>query len=216
MARDDWFRRTTWSALDAADFQARLKRSRGNASKAQYLRIQAVYLAEAGNHEAALSLLDQQLRDHPTSFETTQSLLQRAQSLDALDHQEEAIASYRASLKAQTDFPNVRSGVELYFAWFVVMRKLASLYDDALRLLEQYESRPGIRLPVEQFRCAVVRAFIADERGQTDASRHFAVRARQAAAADHSGLRYHPKLGLAEPIDSEVAQRLAAIGGADY
>jgi tetratricopeptide (TPR) repeat protein len=214
MARDDWFRRTTWSAQDAADFQARLNRSRRDAAKAQYLRIQAVYLAEAGNHEAALSLLAQQLGEHPSSFQTALSLLQRALSLDALGRHEEAIASYRASLEAEAEFPNVRSGVEVYFAWFVVMRNLAWLYDEALRLLEQYESRPGLRLPAEQFRCAVVRALIADERGQAAASRQFAALAQQAAAADHSGLRYHPKLGLAGPIDSAVAQRLAAIGGA--
>ena len=118
------FRRTTWSAQDRADFQARLKRSRGDTTKAQYLRIQSLYLAESGYHEAALSLLDQQLRDHPSSFQTAHSLLQRAQSLDALGRHEEAIASYRASLKVQAESPNFQSGVELYFAWFVVMRKL--------------------------------------------------------------------------------------------
>ena len=54
-------------------------------------------------------------------------------------------------------------------------------------------------------------ALIADERGQAEASRQFAAVAQQAAAADHSGFKYHPNLGLAGPIDSALAQRLADI-----
>lgn len=213
MGRDDWFRRTTWTERDAEEFQARLKRCRGDGSKAQYLYVQAYHLAEAGNHEAALALLDQQLRDYPGAYVTTpRSLIQRAESLDALDRADEAIAGYRDALKAREDAPNVLTGVEPSFAWFIIVRKLAPLYDEALRLLEDYESGPGGSMfPVERFRVAVIRALIAWEREEVAAARRFADLARREAAMKHSGLRYHPDVGLVEGIDPQVAARLAVI-----
>jgi len=213
MGRDDWHRRTTWTERDAEEFQARLKRSRGDFSKAQSLRIQAYHLAEVGNHEAALALLDQQLRDYPgESVATPRSLLQRAESLAALDRPDEAIAGYRDALKAREEFPNILTGVELSFAWFIMVRKLAPLYDEALRLLQDRELHPGaLMFPAERFRLAAIRAVIAWERGEVEVSRRFADLARQEAAREHSGLRYHPDLGLVGQIDPDVAARLAAI-----
>jgi len=46
MATEEWFRNTTWNKDIDAEFEARLKRSRGSFHKAQYLRIQAGYLLD--------------------------------------------------------------------------------------------------------------------------------------------------------------------------
>jgi hypothetical protein len=46
---NDWYRKTTWSEADQADFFARFKRSRTPYNKAQYLRIQANYLEGVGS-----------------------------------------------------------------------------------------------------------------------------------------------------------------------
>jgi hypothetical protein len=59
----DWFRKTSWSETDQADFFARLKRSRGASNKAQYLRIQASHLEGVGSPgllRASLTLLDKE------------------------------------------------------------------------------------------------------------------------------------------------------------
>ena len=49
MATDDWYRNTSWNNHIEADFEGRLKRSRGAYNKAQYLRIQAGYLLDASD-----------------------------------------------------------------------------------------------------------------------------------------------------------------------
>jgi hypothetical protein len=101
----------------------------------------------------------------------------------------------------------------LHFAWFIAVRNLAPYYDEAIRLVQQYESSTSLLFPIDRFRCAAICALIAHERGQTEASRQYAAIARQAASEDHSGLRYHPALGLVGSLDSKIAERLAAIDG---
>ena len=69
MATDDWFRNTTWNNTIEADFEARLKRSRGAFHKAQYLRIQAGYLLDNSNKNiqlVGLKLMERLISDFPT------------------------------------------------------------------------------------------------------------------------------------------------------
>lgn len=84
MSITDWFRRSSWTARDREEFDARLQRSRGPANKAQYLRIQALHLAEAGLHTAAIDLLDKLLREFPCRTELASAHQQRAESLAKL------------------------------------------------------------------------------------------------------------------------------------
>jgi tetratricopeptide (TPR) repeat protein len=213
MGRDDWYRRTSWTAQDAADFQARLKRSRGDGSKAQYLRIQAYRLAEVGLHEPSLQLTDQLLREHPEPFELASTYEQRANSYAALGNYVEAIENFRISLAAQQQYPNVRTNVALSFAWFIILSRQAELYGEVEPLLQQYSADHGIMFPLDRFKRAVVRALLADELGHPTEARTFADEALAAAGEQHSGLRYHAQLGLVGEMPAEVAKRLAAIGG---
>lgn len=212
MGREEWFRRKTWTAEDTAEFQARLKRSRGEFKKAQYLRIQALHLAEAGNHGVALELLGQLLRDWPAESELASAHLQMAESYAAMGNDEAAIGSFRASLAAQEAYRGIRTNVALAFAWFIVMRRRDVLYDEVGPLLIKYEKDVGLMFPVQRFKCAVIRALLAWEWGYRDEAKRFADEAQRAADEGHSRLRYHAKLGLVDSIPAEVAQRLAVIG----
>jgi hypothetical protein len=58
MSPGDWFRQTTWSAGQAASFFQRLERSRSPFHRAQYLRVQAVTLANSGERDNLLVALD--------------------------------------------------------------------------------------------------------------------------------------------------------------
>src|SRR5258706_6724492 len=173
MGRVEWFRRTTWTPQDAAECQSRLSRSRGDAGKAQYLRIQAVHLAEVGNHKAALSLIEHLLTNHRVEFELAATYIQRAESCAALGDDEEAVVSFRRSLAAKAKHPGVRPGVELAFAWFIALGRRVELYGEVEGLLRQYEG-DGLTFPVERFKCAVVRALIAAEQGRHADAKAFA------------------------------------------
>jgi tetratricopeptide (TPR) repeat protein len=213
MPRDDWYRHSMWSAAEQQDFFARLKRSRTAANKAQYVRIQASCLADAGHHRAAVELLDLLFRDFPERFELAQSHLQKALCLIELNEPERAITEFRASLQSQREYPNVGTTCWLRFPWFIVRQQLADLYDEALAVLEEFRSDTRLAFPVDRYRFAAVRALIAQARNDIESAREFAKVAIQCATAQHSGFRYHPDIGLVDKLDADVHNRLTALLG---
>ena len=84
MSKLEWYRRTTWTDVDRVDFDTRLKRSRGTGNKAQYLRIQAYHLAEVGNEEGAIQLLDRLFAEFPEKLQLAQAHEQKGSSLARL------------------------------------------------------------------------------------------------------------------------------------
>ena len=69
MANDDWYRNKSWDNEIEADFETRLKRSRGAYNKAQYLRIQASYFLKSldtKNQLVGLNLMERLIKDYPT------------------------------------------------------------------------------------------------------------------------------------------------------
>lgn len=68
MSKDDWYRNTNWNDQIESEFEARLKRSRGNFHKAQYLRIQASYLLDSStteNQKKGIQLMKRVINDYP-------------------------------------------------------------------------------------------------------------------------------------------------------
>jgi tetratricopeptide (TPR) repeat protein len=196
MSKLEWFRRATWTDADREDFNARLKRSRGAGNKAQYLRIQAVHLAEAGHHEGAIELLDRMFVEFPEKIQLAQAHAQKADSLAKLGQIDAAIQEYRAGLQAEREFPNVRTNAWLDFGWLVVEKQMAELYEEVSRVLQEFREEGGLKLPAREYRYAAIQALLADARAERARAREFAKQALAEAAKDHSGLRYHPTVGL--------------------
>lgn len=211
MGRDDWFRRMTWSPTDAEEFQLRLRRSRTDFHKAQYLRIQAGHLHGVGLHAAALSLLEQLWTDYPVRTELASAYELAARIHDALNQVEAAVEFYRRTIQYEAEFPNVRTGCELSYSVFVVLRKLEARYDEVLELLIMYEQAGEIAFPLQRYQLAAARALIAAERGEWAAARCHAGEAQAAAVEKHSGFRFHPEVGLVNDRSSPLAARLSAI-----
>ncbi len=211
MGRDDWFRRTTWTEKDKAAFFERLGRSRGAGNKAQYVRIQAAHLAQAGLHNDAIELLDLFFVEFPDDLFRAMAHHQKAQSLAATGQTEAAIEQFRLTIQAEQDRPNVRTQVWLDFPWFVATNRMRDLYDEALGVLDRH--RASLLLPVEEYRMAATCALLAAEDGRTADAREQARLALAAAAKEHSGLRYHPTLGLVEEQDKAVRNRLEGLAG---
>ena len=193
MARDDWFRRTTWSAADAKEFFARLKRSRPS-SKAQYLRIQAHTLAETRQDalsRVALELLQQLFAEFPESPELASAHLQAARCQDKLGDIQSALSHFRLSLEALAKRPNHDPGTALEYPWFVARRELEDEYDAALDVLK----RAHLAFPIQALKAAAIRALIASARGDRQAAQ-YAQEALDAAGLRQSSFRYHRGLGL--------------------
>ena len=117
MGRDDWYRHTTWTENDQAEFFERLRRSRGTFHKAQYMRIQALYLPQSGLHAEALTLLNMQLRDYPEEdTQVTGALLQKAECLWSIGDHHGAFETYTNALAAQRRSPGRVHHVAISFA----------------------------------------------------------------------------------------------------
>lgn len=209
MGADDWFRRPTWTAADRDAFDARLRRSRSNFHKAQYLRIQAAHLAEVGTpvlHEAALELLARLIRDHPEPSELASAHQQRGASLRALGRADEAIAAYEAAVDAQNRFPNVRTLAGLELAETLVALDRRSRFRDALDALESMSDDELV--PVIRFRAATARALVCDALDEPDAAKKHALDALDAASRTESPFRWHPTFGLVGAVSLDLRARL--------
>ena len=219
MSKVEWFRRNTWTDADREEFNARLKRSRGVGKKAQYLRIQAFHLAEAGHHEGAIELLDRMFAECPERSELAQAHAQKADSLAKLGHTDGAIDEYRAALQAERDFPYLGTGPRpkartqawLDFGWFVVEKQLTDFYDEVSRVLQEFREEEGLKFPAVEYRYSGIQALLADARGERSMAREFAKQALSEAAKDHSGLRYHPMVGLVGSERNKFESRLRAL-----
>ena len=216
MGSRDWYRRTTWSETDQAEFFARLNRSRSAFHKAQYLRIQALHLQEAGTPElirAALTLLDKVENDYPDSFDQASVYLQKATCRLALGNKTGAVDYFRKALQWQKVHTFVQTTASLAFAWMIVEHGLADLYDEALSVLDDYVESGHPVFAYQWYMLSAVRAVIAEERGYRDRARELARAALGFAALKQSGFRYHPKVGLVQITDSPVHARLVQIIG---
>src|SRR5579862_3159698 len=213
MGQQDWYRRTTWTRRDQDEFAARLARSRSAFNKAQYLRIQALSLQQAGGRGrllAALSLLDELVGLYPDELSLGTALMQRAECLEQLGRTDEAIDAYRGSLDAQRANPTVRDGAYLGYAALVVTRlRRLDLYVEVLAVLEEFGG--GEVFPVQQYRYNALRAFILSELGRYLEAREAAILALAASAKKESPFRYHRGLGIVTNPEVVLQKRLERI-----
>lgn len=206
----DWFRKTTWSLDDERAFLSRLARSRSLFHKAQYLRIQALTLADTGDETLvrnSLRLLQRLFTEFPEPSQLASSHLQAAQCHEQLGELEQAVDHFRLALMAQTHYPNLDPGTALEFPWFIIVHQFAALYDEALNTLEA----ASIAFPVQLFKAAAVRAVVAESRlDYGTASRH-ARQALEAAALNESAFRFHRDVGLVGSAFKPMVERLSAL-----
>jgi tetratricopeptide (TPR) repeat protein len=201
MSRDDWFRSTTWDDKIAAQFEAKLKRAR---RKGQYIRIQACTLAET-HPEVALLLLDKYF-EQEDRFDEAQAYVDRATALTSLGRADEAVAAYEDALRAEARNPGLLTQAGIELPYLVAVTAQVEQYDRALRVLNK--SRERLAFPVEHFKWNAAQALIAGARKQMSEAREFAKRALEAASKDHSGFRYHAKLGLVSKEHADALRRL--------
>jgi len=209
MSAPDWFRKKTWTPVDQEDFFARLKRSRGQFNKAQYLRIQAYELQTVGTEEllkASLQLLKLLLAEYDDGSQAIQIYNQEGDCLKGLGRIDEALASYQKAMEIERRDGKWATGAYLSFARLVATMPIPQFYDEALTALNEFGKREF--LPVQQYWSSASRALIYKAKDNLDLAKSWAQVALEAASKDHSGLRYHSKLGLVKNPDKKIYEQL--------
>jgi tetratricopeptide (TPR) repeat protein len=196
-----------------SDFFARLHRARpGN--RAQYLRVQAVHLEEAGGADrlrAAMGLLDRLLREYPDSIEIAAAHWARGRCLEDVGDVNGAVAALRAALAAERARPNVRTEAYLELGMLAVRHGRKDLHDEALAALAEFGGSE--LLPRQKYEAAAIRAIVLDARGLRAEARMSALRALDASRARTSGLRHHLNLGLVSATKTPLYADLERIAG---
>ena len=200
MARREWYRRKAWTPVDREEFFARLRRSRSNFHKSQYLYIQAHCLHGVGLNENALELIEMQLRDYPDQFfQAAMALSTKGDVLAALGRIDEALAAYRASFEQErSTCPNCYGNAWLSFGEIAVIENRQEKFSEALGLFDR-ALRNGYKTPFasQQFVYFSCCALMLSATGrETEEARLSAMRAVEAAERTHSGVGRHPKVGL--------------------
>lgn len=209
MARRDWYRRSTWTTAQRAEFFNRLARCREH-NRALYLRIQAACL-QAAQPQTALDLLDYLLANHPDADVLAGAHLDRARCLELLDRLLEASLAYRAAIAAERQQTGSRAAAPRGFGMFCVRRRLRSQYGVAIAALDEFELSHPSHFASDQYQVCAIRALVAQDEGQIAVARTMAARALAAARAREPGRRQHPAAGI-EP-DPAIHRRLELLAG---
>jgi tetratricopeptide (TPR) repeat protein len=204
MSRDEWFRNTRWDEAIAEVFEAKLRRAR---RKGQYLRIQACMLC-GSDPVVALNLLDRYFAQSDERSDDAQAHVDRACALLTLGRTIEAVESYEEALKAESRIPNMLTQAYIELPYLVALSGITERYGRALELLEKHRKR--LIFPVDYFKWNATQAILAGAAGNHARAREFAGAALECAAKDHSGFRYHAKIGL---VSEEHADALRLLRG---
>ena len=210
----DWFRRHSWTKADQAEFFARLGRSGTPFHKAQYARIQAYELHQAGGARyarEALELLDMIVESWMGDAQRGSVHHQRAECLRDLGRDAEAIQAYCDTFAEQRRSPSDLTNAHLDFAWWISASGKRDLFDEAMSVLEEFSRDAGITFPASVYLAEGARALIQYARGDRDGASIHARQALDAAELKHSGLRYHPTVGLVRRRDDSTHARLTSI-----
>lgn len=203
---EGWYRNTEWTPQIAAEFNAKLARSRGQ--KAQYLRIQGSILASS-HPAAALELLHRciALKDEMTLAAAHQDA---AHAHYHTGNIELALQSLEAAIERQEVFPMAKTEAPFDYCMLVVLHGREERYDRVLALIARIGSGP---FPLTEFKAQAANAIILWERGQHEEAKAAARLAIEAQSVEQGWIPGHPDVGVVpeeNPLSSRLAQIIAS------
>jgi hypothetical protein len=205
MARDDWYRRTTWTGSDQCDFWEHFDRARSPGQKSQYLSIQAIHLRDTGKPElirAAIQLLQKCVADYSDQQGEMQRVYHTLASSHVLLKQNDAAASaFMKAIDARRAMPHYQTDAPIDFAVFVISANLKSLCQTAESILVEFALDSPFPLHVYRYHGAL--AILAEARGDRQTARQNSHLALQASGMKQSGLPYHQQLGVVRNDDRD-------------
>lgn len=209
MMTTDWFRNTQWTPEIEAAFEARLSRSRWQ--RGEYLRIQALTLADTHKPEyaePAIALARRQLELSPTGVYAAGVHATIAKAYITLGRAESAIEAFRCAVRSELARPNVRGYCYIDFAWFVATTGLEAHYEEAIAAMGQNMQPGDLALPSTQYRYFGALALISAEAGDLQNARRMALNALSAASQERGPFWRHPKIGLVREEKDAIRSRL--------
>ena len=205
----DWFRDPGWDLATRDQFEERLNRARiGN--RAQYLRIKALALRDAGELHGAKELLNRVVSDYPDSMDCGFCLELLGDIAREEGSSETAEKNYRDVIRRWPDLNGTSGMVEVSLAEVLTESAGLERHEEALRLLDSALKR-GRMMNSDLFRWNIALARVAEQLGDAETVSRAA---RTALSLTKVGPQFprHPTVGLARPDAATLAwlERAAA------
>lgn len=212
MSNEEWYRQSTWSLEISQEFERKLSRSR--AQKSEYLRIQALTLAETSNQDFAHSAIDLARRFLELKSEgvgVAQMHATIAKAFTTLGNISAAIDAYKLAVDAEYRWPNIRGYYYIDFAWFAATNKLFHLYEDVTLAITKNMQDSDLIFPVNQYRYFAAMALIASDSSDNEKAKLMAEKALAAASKTEGPFKRYSWLGLVKQDTDEILVRIKKI-----
>jgi tetratricopeptide (TPR) repeat protein len=196
----DWFRTPLWGEQAAAEFEAKLARSRLH-NRPQYLRIKAIALEGVGLSNAAKQLLQRIIDDYPDSFDCVFALELRGDMFRRSGDFVTAVDCYRAVIARRPDLNATSGTTPLSLAEVLFELHGASAGQEVRRLLGYSHMRLGFNN--EMVRALTLSARVAEAVGNVELRRSEAQRALKLLDAEPQFPR-HRTVGVPKIDDTEL------------
>ena len=210
MASDDWFRNTTWNNEIEAEFEARLKRSRGAFNKAQYLRIQASYLldnSDKNNQLVGLRLMERLIKDYPTEefstifgHEQIGDYFLKHGDIDIAEQQFRIVTDYYKNKKSRSGTSGI---ADLKLAETILTSNQADKFEEAYQLCKEYPIGE-LTMNSDKFYYAALAARLCDKMNKKEEAKDYAKTAITLSKITEPQFSRHKTVGLVNAADKQL------------
>ena len=210
MAIDDWYRNKTWDSNIETDFEARLKRSRGGYSKAQYLRIQASYLLDSSvltTQLVGLQLMERLINDFPAEEFSTIFGHEQLGDYYLRNREFDRAEKHFRIVVEHYENKNSRGGTsakaDLKLAETFLEANKTDKYEEAYRICKKYPISELI-FNNDKFYFAELVAHICDKLNKLDEAKEFARTAIEISKITEPQFYRHKTIGLVKATERQL------------
>ena len=209
MGYDDWYRNNNWDDQIESAFRAKLKRSRGDYYKTEYLRIQGSYLLSSdnpSNQASGLSLMNEILALYPDSENTLPNKFDALSELGDYyfkrDKFEQAYEFYKQAIALDSSHTHEQSHATLGFIKSAILLKQKQDYKYCELLLEKV-GEPVF--PAQVYDKGLTAAMLYDAIGCAGAAKAYAATALKAFEQSSPFVRKGKPLGNTSTTERELS-----------
>ena len=210
MASEDWYRNLTWNEEIEKEFDARLKRSRGDYHKAQYLRIQASYLIESSDfatQNIGVKLMLQVIEKFPTEESSTIFAHEQLGDYFLKNRKFESAEFYFKTVVHFYIAKNSRSGTtgiaDLKLAETYLEGNIIEKFSEAYEICKDFELS-GLTFNSEKFYFNELAAHICDKLNNIEEAKHYARVAIELSKITKPQFYRHKTIGLVKATEQQL------------